>query len=602
MPWTNFLSNTLYKYLKNFLFFYKYLGYRIIIRMLLSITVGVLDGFGLSMFLPLFQMIDGKENVEASHLGNLSFLVEGLNKLGVVLNLQSILIVLGVFFFLKGSVFYLSQAYHSNLRELFIRKIRINLTSGLSKLSYQHFIQSDVGRIQNTTTGEVDRLSEAYAVYFEVIQQIVLISVYLAFTFYIDVRFASLILIGGVLTNFLFTKIFRVTSSISKKVTREAHDYQGLIIQFSTNFKYIKATASYKKLGKLIDKAIKTIETDYRTMGKMQAFVGAAREPVLVLVLCSVIYLHIFWLGGSLSTIILSLLFFYRALSALVQTQAFFNHFLVLSGSVDNIISFEKELSEKEEKEEGDKPFILNERLQLSDIKFGYNNKWTIINGINFTIHKNETLAFVGESGSGKTTLINLIIGLLSPNDGQIMVDENSLSDIDKTSFRQRIGYISQEPAIFSDTIYNNITLWDPPTEENKLKFWSAVRQAALEKFILELDQKEETSLGHNGINISGGQKQRIAIARELYKDIDILVLDEATSALDSETEKYIQEQIDLLKGNITILIIAHRLSTIKNADRIIILQKGKVSEVGSFNQLKDTSEQFRKMLDLQKF
>ena len=597
----DFFKRILYKYVKNFLFFYKYLGYRLFIRMFLSITVGVLDGFGLAMFLPLFQMIDGKGNVQAEHMGNLSFLVEGLHRLGITLNLQSVLLVLGTFFLLKGCVYYINQVFQSNLRELFIRKVRIKLTTGLSRLSYQYFVTSDVGRIQNTTTGEVDKLSEAYAIYFEVVQHIVLICVYLGFTFYIDVRFASLIMAGGILTNFLFTRFFRSTTAISKKVTDESHGYQGLIIQFSNNFKYIKATASYRKIGGLINSAIKTIENDYRAIGRVHAFIGAAREPVLVLVLCTVIYLHVFWLNGTLGAIILSLLFFYRALSSLVQMQGFYNNFLKLSGTLDNIVVFEKELKDNEEQEQGTEIAEFKNNIQLSDISFGYSDR-QIINGISLTIPKNETIAFVGESGSGKTTLINLITGLLNVDRGRILIDGNDLTQINKASYRQRIGYISQEPAIFSDSIFNNITLWDQPTEENKAKFWNAVRQAALEDFIVDQDEKEQTLLGHSGVNISGGQKQRIAIARELYKDIDILVLDEATSALDSETEKYIQGQIDLLKGSVTILIIAHRLSTVKNADKIVILEKGTINQVDSFVRLKETSEKFRRMLELQQF
>jgi subfamily B ATP-binding cassette protein MsbA len=154
-------------------------------------------------------------------------------------------------------------------------------------------------------------------------------------------------------------------------------------------------------------------------------------------------------------------------------------------------------------------------------------------------------------------------------------------------SFQNRIGYITQEAIVFDDTIFNNITLWDEPNPKNLEKFWNSLKGAAIADFVNELSEKENTRLGNNGVMISGGQKQRMSIARELYKDIDILIMDEATSALDSETEKAIQENIDKLKGKYTIVIVAHRLSTIKNADQIVLMDKGQILEVGDFETLK---------------
>ncbi|SEL34037.1 ABC transporter ATP-binding protein [Parapedobacter koreensis] len=584
-----------------FVYFYSYLGYRIFLSMLISITVGVLDSFGLAMFMPMFQLIDSKEALDSADFGNFSFLMRGLTSLGIELNLKSILVVMASFFLMKGVVLYINQAYKTVIKEQFIRKVRLRLTTDLSQLSFKHFVSSDVGKIQNTTTGEVNKLSDAYAAYFEAIQQIILICVYLGLAFYVDLRFALLITAGGILTNFLFTRIFKTTKSLSKQVTSTSHAYQGLIIQFSANFKYLKATGTYNRMMALLKKAIQTIERDNLIMGKLHAFIGAAREPVLILVLCLVIYLHVYLFDGVLGTIILSLLFFYRALTSLVQMQSSYNQFLSLSGSVDNIISFEGELNENKENRHG-MPFdSFKHSLSLSHIKFGYSNQ-PIIKDVSLTINRNETIAFVGESGSGKTTLINLITGLLSPDEGQITVDGNKMDNIDVASYRKRIGYIAQEPAIFNDTIFNNITLWDAPTEENRTKFAEVIRQASLHQFIAGLPLQEQTLLGNNGINISGGQKQRISIARELYKDIDLLVLDEATSSLDSEIEKNIQESIDLLKGSITILIVAHRLATIKNADKIVLLDQGQIINVSnSFADLESSSEKFKRMIELQK-
>jgi subfamily B ATP-binding cassette protein MsbA len=162
------------------------------------------------------------------------------------------------------------------------------------------------------------------------------------------------------------------------------------------------------------------------------------------------------------------------------------------------------------------------------------------------------------------------------------------------------VGYITQEPVIFSDTIYNNITFWAPKTPENLLRFQQVLEQSSLKKFVDELPNQADSELGNNGVNISGGQKQRISIARELFKEIDLLVMDEATSALDSETELAIKESIDALKGKYTILIIAHRLSTVRNANQVVLMHQGKIEQKGSFEELVSTNEKFKKMVELQ--
>src|SRR5690554_4105147 len=175
--------------------------------------------------------------------------------------------------------------------------------------------------------------------------------------------------------------------------------------------------------------------------------------------------------------------------------------------------------------------------MVFDEVEFNYGST-RILDGITFTLYKNRTLALVGESGSGKTSLMNLMAGLALPDQGEITIDGQPIRDIDRRTFQRRLGYITQEPVIFSDTIFNNVTFWDQPSPENKARFFEALAKAAVYDFVMGLEKKEESPLGSNGIMVSGGQKQRISIARELYKEVDILLMDEATSALDSETER----------------------------------------------------------------
>jgi ABC-type multidrug transport system fused ATPase/permease subunit len=191
-------------------------------------------------------------------------------------------------------------------------------------------------------------------------------------------------------------------------------------------------------------------------------------------------------------------------------------------------------------------------------------------------------------------------MGLIQPDSGTVLIDNTPLTKFRLETYRSKLGYISQDSVIFNDTIFNNVTFWAEPTPEVYKRFWEVINMASLKEFVESKPDKELTKLGDNGILISGGQKQRISIAREMFKKVEILVLDEATSALDSETELFIQENIEKLHGQFTIVVIAHRLSTIKNVDNIFLLENGRVVTSGDFDSMVKNSEKFKRMVSLQ--
>jgi ABC-type multidrug transport system fused ATPase/permease subunit len=504
-----------------------------------------------------------------------------------------------LFFSIKGLAVYGNNIYRVALQQQLIRKIRLSSLRLLNQSSFMHFVKSDIGRIQNTMTGEVDRVQRAYQTYFFSLQQLILVIIYAGFAFFIDFQFALLVCTGGALTNILYRSIYKKTKGASRKLTGDSHIYQGQVIQFIAHYKYLRATGRAKEFANHLENTIKYIENTRKKIGELAGVLVAAREPMLMGVVAITIIVQVNFLGGSLGPIFISILFFYRALTSLTNMQNTWNQFLEASGSLDNLQSFQQELKAQKETDGSGSFQGLQMGISLKSVSFGYGEK-SILEGIDLEILKNQSIAFVGESGSGKTTLINLIAGLLPAQMGEVRIDGLPLSQLQKESYQQRIGYITQDPVIFNDSIFKNVTFWAVPTSENRQRFWEVLQRAAIHDFVMELPDKEHTELGNNGINISGGQKQRISIARELYKDVDILIMDEATSALDSETEKMIQENIDALKGQYTIMIVAHRLSTIKNADRIVLMDKGRIIEQGSFETLVERVPRFRKMVELQ--
>ncbi len=212
------------------------------------------------------------------------------------------------------------------------------------------------------------------------------------------------------------------------------------------------------------------------------------------------------------------------------------------------------------------------------------------VENLSLTIDHGETIALVGSSGSGKTTLVNLLPRFLEPYSGNISLDNQLLKDWDLNSLRNQFSLVSQHVVMLNDTIANNVALGVNIGLDNQSvdrdKVSQCLEAARLGSFITDLPQGIDTTVGHNAVQLSGGQRQRLAIARALYKDAPILILDEATSALDAESERAVQEALQILMKNRTTLVIAHRLSTVEHADRIVVMESGKIIEIGSHAKL----------------
>jgi ABC-type multidrug transport system fused ATPase/permease subunit len=588
----------------SFFFFYRFLRFRLFAALSFSLLVGVLDGFGLAMFLPLLQMVDGgnqSASYEAEGMGGLSFIVTGMEKIGMPFNLTSVLIVMLVFFMLKGFFRFLEGYNRVMNQRYFIKRLRFSNIDLLSTYSYKAFVLSDSGRIQNTFSAEVERVVTAYRSYFSSIQFGVLVFVYIAMAFLANPQFTLMVAIGGGLTNFIYKRIYKTTKKLSRELTKKNHSFQGLLIQKVAFFKYLKATGFLTMYGKKLKLNILQIEQHARKMGMLSSALQAMREPVVIGVVISVILLQVNVMHQPLGQIVLSLLFFYRSLSFLMAVQNHWNTFLGVSGSLENMEEFTKELKRDADKQGSVQFDRFHDKVSIQNVDFHYGTT-SILRDVSFDIKRNETVALVGESGSGKTTLMNLLSGLMLPDGGKVLLDGTSMADLNRGTFQRRIGYITQDPVIFNDSVFNNVTLWASPSAENIERFHHVLRKAAIYDFVMELPKKESSLLGNNGIMVSGGQKQRLSIARELFKQVDFLFFDEATSALDTETERAIQQNIDQLKGQYTMVMIAHRLSTVRNADKVILLSKGKVEAIGSFEELSERSGTFKRMVSLQEF
>ncbi len=239
----------------------------------------------------------------------------------------------------------------------------------------------------------------------------------------------------------------------------------------------------------------------------------------------------------------------------------------------------------------------LTQGIEFKDISFKYEDD-NVLDGFNLKVNKGHTVALVGQSGSGKSTVANLVTRFYDVDQGSIEIDGINIKDISKKSLRGLMGLVTQDSILFNDTVRNNIGLGkDNATEEEIIE---AAKIANAHDFIMELPEGYETNIGDSGNKLSGGQKQRLSIARAVLKNPPIMILDEATSALDTESEKLVQDALEKMMRNRTSIVIAHRLSTIQNADSIVVMNKGKILEQGTHEELMKSKKGYKKLVELQ--
>lgn len=236
--------------------------------------------------------------------------------------------------------------------------------------------------------------------------------------------------------------------------------------------------------------------------------------------------------------------------------------------------------------------------IRLDNVRFRYEGTHRdVLNDINLEIPKNASIALVGATGAGKTTIVDTILGLLTPDAGSLLVDEQPITPARKRQWQRQIGYVPQEIYLIDNTIGRNIAFGVPDHELDRAAMERAARIAHIHDFIVnELPEGYETQVGERGVRLSGGQRQRLGIARALYHDPDVLVFDEATSDIDGVTEASITQAIDELAGQKTIILVAHRLATVRKCNRIHVLERGQVVEAGTFEELAATSKRFQEL------
>jgi len=570
--------------------------------MLAAIT----EGFGIAFLLPLIEVVGvgnggwGKNPSEVN-----ASLQAVLSVLGINDSMIGILLFIGFIFLIKGLIVFSDNAYHSHLKSQLMSEIKSLMFDQYSNMDYGYYSSRNTGHFINVINDQVAKLLVTFDTYKVFLSTCITTIVYLGVALLLAWNFALMALGSGIILLFLFRILNRYVHNLSRKTVREQATLNKFLVQTMQSFKYLVSTSQIGHLRNGVINSVNKLSDYMRSQGIAQSLTLAAGEPVSVFFILLVIIIQINVLKAPLAPIFVVLILFNRAMGQTIGVQSAWQRTLSHIGSLESV-EHEFEILGKSHEPSGAvhlKPF--ERSIDLRQVSFSYGPRSPdVLKDITLTIHANTTVAFVGESGVGKSTLVDMLTLMLRPCRGEILIDGIPSNEINLRSWRSQIGYVSQETVVFDDTIANNICMWKDDYNTNadvRKRIEYAARQACAEDFIQKLPEKFNTLVGDRGVRLSGGQRQRLFLARELYKNPRLLVLDEATSSLDSETERYIQESIEALKGSTTVVIIAHRLSTIKNADYIYVLDKGGIVEQGTHKELaaKDKGA-FSRMVALQ--
>jgi len=565
----------------------KNIGPRLYMVFVLSILASLADGFGITMLLPLLGTLDGGKLPEGGI--ELTF-YNTLALIGIENSLIWILFIISILFIVKGVLIFIQLSYSGYLLSDLSKNLKEKMYDAYNNSDYCYYIKRNTGYYVNIFNEQINSFSLSFNRFSNFISSTMMTLGYLTFAFLIAWRFALMAVVAGIVLMALFRILNEFMRVLSRKSVKEMGQLNILLVQSLQAYKYITSTNQNRHLRNVLFQSTQRLK-DYSFQSWMAvAITQAVREPVTIIFIITILLVQVNLMEGAISAIFVVIILFYRTIGAAITIQTNWQGLMSMVGSVELVNNEFKKLQQNQEVSGNIPVATFCKSIEFKDVSFSYDKDLpAVLENVNISIPANKTIAIVGESGAGKSTLIDLLTLLLKPLSGAVYIDGVQALELEFSSWRRQIGYVSQETVVFDDTIANNICLWqgDATSEEALIRrIKMAARQSHIEDFVESLPEGFQTRVGDRGVLLSGGQRQRLFIARELFKDPNLLILDEATSSLDSESELYIQASIDALKGSMTVVIIAHRLSTIRNADYVYILDQGRIAEEGSYEEL----------------
>ncbi len=596
--------NTFSDILRYFRIFYRYIGRRIYLALTLTVLMAFAQGLGFTMLLPLLQVSQSSTNPEEMS-GAERVLYDILAWMGIAESLVGVLLFIVVIFLVKGGLQFAQASYLAYLRADIFRRLKTQFYDRYCGMDYEYFITQNTGHFINVINQQVKRFFDSFGHVQAALTKAVSALSFFVFAFAISWRFALMVLGLGVVLLTLFQYLNVYVRRLSRQVAEEMSHLNKLLVQSLQAFKYVVSTNQHNHLRTKVIDGVERLTGDIFRQRMAGAFTTSVQQPISVLIVTSIILVQAFVFEAPLAPIFVAILLFHKGMQATMSVQKRWQKVLDRIGSVEVIDEEMHAVRAHQEKSGSQRIKALSRGITMENVCYAYDvEDGDVLHDVNIDVPVNHTVALVGESGAGKSTLVDMMTLLLKPRTGELRIDGIPHEEVDLASWRDQIGYVSQETVVFDDTVANNICLWQGKIREDSAlreRVIRAAERAHADHFIRDLPNGYQTVVGDRGVRLSGGQCQRLFVARELFKQPNLLLLDEATSDLDTASEQHIQDSIDALQGEVTVVIIAHRLSTVKNADRVYVLDEGRVIEEGSYDELRMRENgEFREMVEMQ--
>jgi subfamily B ATP-binding cassette protein MsbA len=555
---------------------------RIAVITLLAIFAALFEAVNLGALVPLLQLVNGTETPGGNFW---SLLTRAFSFIGLELNFTNLLLIMATLFSVGQVLFFLKKRMQA--------KMWFALSSDIKKSLFSEALRTDIGYHYSHKAGDlidlIARQSEngagvAFTIT-EIFTFVFFILIYVIMLLYISIQM-TIVCLAIALSSFYLLNYY-ISKSRQMGINNVNVNMQ-MNSFINERFNLVKLIKIFSTEQKEEDR-FKKIRESYAQSNSNFLINGIKIEAIFQFIIFSIaiiiLYVSTIQFNMPLPLLLVFIFVLMRLTDPLRQLNGQRHVIAAQIAGLEKADEVLELIKTHKTIVNGEKQFSsFSDSISIRDVTFSYDPKTPVLSGITFDVGKNEMVALVGVSGGGKSTLVDLLIRLIEPDKGEILIDGDNIQKFNIESYHKRIGFVSQDSYLFNDTILNNICYGSDYISKDEAI--EVAKRAYAHDFIMELPERYATEIGEKGVKLSGGQKQRLSLARALYKKPEILILDEATSSLDSESEKIIQESIASIKNKYTIIAIAHRISTIKNADKILVIEKGSVVETGTHEKL----------------